>query len=72
MTEEKTLQLSMYYKHIFENQTDQEKYFQRTKNLFYVACTNLVVFFEGNCSQEAINQAKEWFGDKSIIDLDKV
>ncbi len=76
ISEEKIPQLSICYKYLFENQTDQEKYFERTKNLFYVACTrakeNLVVFFEGNCSEKAVNQAEKWFGDKNVIDLDKV
>ncbi len=46
---------------------------QRTQKIFYVCCTrakeNLAVFY---CkpSEGVINQAKEWFGEKNVLDLD--
>ncbi|NOQ75375.1 MAG: AAA family ATPase [Crocinitomix sp.] len=75
ISEEKISQLSVCYKFLFENEKKEEKYYQRTKNLFYVSCTrakeNLVVFFEGECSKKTIDQAIEWFGESNVIDLDK-
>ena len=73
---EKTPQLTICYDFLFENKFDEEKYFNRTLNLFYVACTrtkeDLVVFYEGACSEEIKSTAKSWFGIENVIDLDSL
>lgn len=73
---EKTPQLTICYEFLFENKLDEEKYFDRTLNLFYVACTrtkeDLVVFYEGVCSEEIKSTAKSWFGSENVIDLDSL
>jgi DNA helicase-2/ATP-dependent DNA helicase PcrA len=72
---DKIPQLSVCYESLFENKLDEEKYFNRTLNLFYVACTrakeDLIVFYEGECSSTITSRAKVWFGDENVIDLDK-
>jgi DNA helicase-2/ATP-dependent DNA helicase PcrA len=48
------------------------KILSRSQKIFYVCCTrakeNLVVFYK-NPSNEVIQQAKEWFGEKNVIRL---
>jgi DNA helicase-2/ATP-dependent DNA helicase PcrA len=45
----------------------------RTQKIFYVCCTrakeNLAVYYH-KPSQEVINKAKEWFGEKNVIPID--
>ena len=47
---------------------------ERTRKIFYVCCSrtkkNLVVFFS-NPSQQAIDQASEWFGKNNVIEINK-
>lgn len=75
ISNEKTSQLSICYKYLFENNKDEEKYYNRTLNLFYVSCTrakeNLVVYYQGTCSDTVLKQAKEWFGSEKVIDVDR-
>ena len=74
--DDKTPNISVCYKYLFEDTENQEKYILRTRNLFYVVCTrakeNLVVFYQGNCSTAVLDTAKEWFGSKEVIDIDNV
>ncbi|GGF74636.1 UvrD-helicase domain-containing protein [Wenyingzhuangia marina] len=74
VNKDKTPQISVCYESLFENKIVEDKYFNRTLNLFYVACTrakeSLVVFYEGECSTKVLSKAKEWFGDENVIDLD--
>jgi len=46
---------------------------ERTQKIFYMCCTrakqNLAVFFN-NPNNEVIGQAKDWFGESNVIDLD--
>lgn len=48
---------------------------QRTQKLFYVCCTrakeNLAIFYH-KPNPEVINEAKNWFGEEFVIDLDKI
>ncbi|QHI36396.1 ATP-dependent DNA helicase Rep [Kordia antarctica] len=71
---DKIHQLSICYEYLFEGKSDDEKYFNRTLNLFYVACTrpkeDLIVFYEGECSQKTILKANEWF--ENVIDLNQI
>lgn len=71
---EKIRNPTICYKTLFEGDIVEQKYFDLTLNLFYVACTrakeNLVVFYEGECSKEIIITAKKWFGNDYVIDLD--
>ncbi|WP_366184156.1 UvrD-helicase domain-containing protein [Flavobacterium ovatum] len=47
----------------------------RTQKIFYVCCTrakeNLAVYYS-NPSQNVIDKAKEWFGEKNVISLDEL
>lgn len=71
----KSSPLSISYEFLFENKMSEERYYQRTRNLFYVAVTrakeNLIVFFDGECSQAVIEQARGWFGENNVINLDQ-
>lgn len=73
ISSEKSPQLSICYKSLFEGEVSDEKYYPRTNNLFYVSCTrakeNLIVFHEGECSPKTIAQAEQWFGKKNVKDL---
>lgn len=67
-------QLSVCYEYLFEDKSEEEKYYNRTLNLFYVSCSrvkeNLVVFYEGKCSDKVLSKAGEWFGEEYVIDID--
>lgn len=60
------------FKYLFAD-SKNENVLQSTQKIFYVCCTrakeNLAVFY---CkpSEGVINQAKEWFGEKNVLDLD--
>lgn len=60
------------FENLFLN-TGTESVLERTKKLFYVCCTRsketLAVFFH-NPSGEIIRQAKVWFGEENVINLD--
>ncbi|WP_075344621.1 AAA family ATPase [Tenacibaculum agarivorans] len=75
INKDKISQLTVCYKTLFEGDSEDKKYYDRTLNLFYVACTrakeDLVVFYEGDCSDKVIIKAREWFGKSNVIDLDK-
>jgi DNA helicase-2/ATP-dependent DNA helicase PcrA len=75
ISNDKISQFSVCYEYLFENKPDEEKYFNRTLNLFYVACTrakeDLVVFYEGECSGKTITQAQNWFGKDNVKNLDE-
>ncbi len=70
---DKISQLSICYEYLFEDKSEEDKYYNRTLNLFYVSCSrakeNLVVFYEGEPSGKIISKAKEWFGEKCVIDI---
>ncbi len=60
----------------FENlflETGTQSVLERTKKLFYVCCTrskeSLAVFFH-NPNDQVISQAKLWFAEENVIDLD--
>ena len=73
---DKISQLTICYEFLFQDILSEEKYYKMTSNLFYVTCSrakeNLVVFYDDVCSPKVISKAKEWFGDKNVIDLDKI
>ncbi len=73
ISKDKIPQLSVCYEYLFEKKSEEVKYFNRTLNLFYVVCTrakeNLVVFYEGECSDKVIISAKEFFGENNVIDI---
>ncbi len=60
------------FKYLFAD-SKNENVLQSTQKIFYVCCTrakeNLAVFY---CkpSEGVINQAKEWFGEENVLDLD--
>lgn len=70
---DKIPQLKVCYEYLFTGNSEEKKYYDRTLNLFYVSCTrvmeNLVVFYEGECSEQVISKANEWFGEDNVIDL---
>ncbi|WP_075344672.1 AAA family ATPase [Tenacibaculum agarivorans] len=76
INKDKISQLTVCYKTLFEGDSEDKKYYDRTLNLFYVACTrakeDLVVFYEGDYSDKVILKAKEWFGQNNVIDLKHV
>ncbi len=48
---------------------------ERTRKLFYVCCTRAmeelaVVYF--NPTNDVLKQAREWFGDENVVDLDSI
>ncbi|WP_420311736.1 UvrD-helicase domain-containing protein [Streptomyces sp. YS-B37] len=54
--------------------TDSEKRrFERSRNLFYVACSrareNLVLLFTTELSDDAMKTLKEWVGESDVIDV---
>ena len=59
------------FQYLFE-ETGKESIIERTKKIFYVCCSrakdNLVVFFY-KPTPITITQAKNWFGDKNIIEI---
>jgi DNA helicase-2/ATP-dependent DNA helicase PcrA len=73
ISKDKIPQLFVCYEYLFEKKSEEVKYFNRTLNLFYVVCTrakeDLVVFYEGECSDNVIKRAKELFGEKYVIDI---
>lgn len=60
------------FENLFLENSSNENVLKRTKKLFYVCCTrakeNLVVFYH-NPSNEVIEKAKVWFGEKNILEL---
>jgi len=52
----------------------KESIIERTQKLFYVCCTramdDLIVFYNDEFSEEVIEQAKIWFDEKNIFDID--
>ena len=60
------------FENLFLN-TGTESVLERTKKLFYVCCTrskeNLAVFFH-NPTAQIISQAKLWFGEENVINID--
>ncbi len=60
------------FENLFLN-TGTESVLERTKKLFYVCCTrskeNLAVFFH-NPTGQIISQAKLWFGEENVINMD--
>ncbi|GAA4243367.1 AAA family ATPase [Winogradskyella damuponensis] len=71
---EKIPNLNICFEYLFESNLSEEKYFKMTSNLFYVACSrakeNLVVFYDDECSKLVLNKAKEWFGERNVVNLD--
>lgn len=57
------------FEYLFNDRSDKESVYFRTKKIFYVCCTrakdNLVLFFH-NPSETIINQAKNWFGEENV------
>lgn len=78
ISKNKIPQLTVCYEYLFESNEigDNKKYYDRTLNLFYVACTrakeNLIIVFENECSEKILSQARKWFGKKHVIDFDKI
>lgn len=76
INKDKIPQFTVCYKTLFEDDIEDKKYYNRTLNLFYVASTrakeDLVVFYEGEYSDKVILKAKQWFGQKNVVDLDTV
>jgi DNA helicase-2/ATP-dependent DNA helicase PcrA len=62
------------YKALFEKTVGKESIIERTQKLFYVCCTramdDLIVFYNDEFSEEVIEQAKIWFDEKNIFDID--
>tara|TARA_B100000949_G_scaffold233275_1_gene249329 strand:+ start:3633 stop:5552 length:1920 start_codon:yes stop_codon:yes gene_type:complete len=65
---------SFNFKYLFENTPNKDSVINRTRKLFYVCCTRakeeLVVYFHSPTNQ-VIDQAKEWFGEENVINLEK-
>ncbi|MCK4387084.1 MAG: ATP-dependent helicase [Candidatus Pacebacteria bacterium] len=60
------------FSYLFENRNDKESIVNRTRKIFYVCCSrakkNLVVFYH-NPSEQVLSQAKEWFGEKNVVEI---
>lgn len=58
---------------LFENDKGNMNIFSRTLKLFYVCCSrskdNLFIYFP-NPSIKVIDQAKEWFGENNVVNID--
>jgi len=61
------------FEYLFNNRTDKASELKRTQQIFYVCCTrakqSLVVFYD-QPSTSTLRQAREWFGDNSVIAID--
>jgi len=71
---DKSANTKLNYKALFEKTVGKESIIDRTQKLFYVCCTramdDLIVFYNDEFSEEVIKQAKIWFGEKNIFDID--
>ena len=71
---DKSANTKLNYKALFEKTVDKESIIERTQKLFYVCCTramdDLIVFYNDEYSEEVIEQAKIWFGEKNIFNID--
>ncbi len=60
------------FKYLFEGTSGKESVIERTKKMFYVCCSrtkkNLVVFYH-KPSETVLNKAREWFGEKNLIEV---
>lgn len=63
------------FEYLFTDRTDKESVLHRTQKIFYVCCTrakqNLAVFYQ-EPTDVVLNKAREWFGEKNVIDLEAV
>ena len=62
------------FKYLFKGRVKgKESIINRTRKLFYVTCSrakeNLAVYYQ-KPDQDVINQAREWFGDNNVIEID--
>ncbi|HHO42085.1 MAG TPA: ATP-dependent helicase, partial [Epsilonproteobacteria bacterium] len=60
------------FKYLFENKAGNENIIERTRKIFYVACSrvkdNLVVYFP-QPEKETLRRAREWFGDDNVVEI---
>ena len=62
------------FEYLFKKRSDStDRVLQRTQKIFYVCCTRakegLTVFYH-EPSEAVIKKAKEWFGEKNVVNLD--
>lgn len=61
------------FKYLFENTAGKASVIERTRKIFYVACSrakdNLVVYYPSN-EPSVVDKAKEWFGDENVVQID--